>query len=72
MNTTDILLKRVLPDLKMINKIVCQELFIELENCLAQLMQKNDELLEVKEKVQFLQEKNRAVWSCWVSSRTES
>ena len=55
MNTTDILLKRVLPDLKMINKIVCQELFIELENCLAQLMQKNDELLEVKEKVQFLQ-----------------
>jgi chromosome segregation ATPase len=41
------------------NKSVCQDLFIELENCMAQLMQKDDELLEVEEKFQFLQEKNR-------------
>ncbi|CAN6305159.1 unnamed protein product [Urochloa humidicola] len=41
------------------NKSVCQELFIELENCMAQLTQKDDELLEAEEKVQFLQEKNR-------------
>ena len=41
------------------SKSVCQELFIELENCRAQLMQKDDELLEVEEKFQFLQEKNR-------------
>ncbi|RLN18105.1 protein NETWORKED 1A [Panicum miliaceum] len=41
------------------NKSVCQELFIELENCMAQLTQKDDELLEVEEKFQFLQEKNR-------------
>ncbi|RLN39541.1 hypothetical protein C2845_PM01G42190 [Panicum miliaceum] len=41
------------------NKSVCQELFIELENCMAQLMQKDDELLEVEDKFQFLQEKNR-------------
>ncbi|KAG2549009.1 protein NETWORKED 1D-like isoform X1 [Panicum virgatum] len=41
------------------NKIICQELFIELENCMSQLMQKDDELLEVEEKFQFLQEKNR-------------
>ncbi|CAL4933495.1 unnamed protein product [Urochloa decumbens] len=41
------------------SKSVCQELFIELENCVAQLTQKDDELLEAEEKVQFLQEKNR-------------
>ncbi|CAN6318432.1 unnamed protein product [Urochloa humidicola] len=41
------------------NKSVCEELFIELENCMAQLTQKDDELLEAEEKVLFLQEKNR-------------
>jgi chromosome segregation ATPase len=41
------------------NKTVCQELFIELENCMAQLTQKDDELLEAEEKIQFLQGKNR-------------
>ncbi|CAL4925000.1 unnamed protein product [Urochloa decumbens] len=41
------------------SKSICQELFIELENCMAQLTQKDDELLEAEEKVQFLQEKNR-------------
>ncbi|KAL6641093.1 hypothetical protein ACP70R_019274 [Stipagrostis hirtigluma subsp. patula] len=41
------------------NKSVCQELAIELESYMAQLMQKDDELLEAEDKVQFLQEKNR-------------
>jgi chromosome segregation ATPase len=41
------------------NNNISQELAIELENCMAQLMQKDDELLEAEEKVQFLQEKNR-------------
>ncbi|XP_062205599.1 protein NETWORKED 1D-like [Phragmites australis] len=40
------------------NRSVCQELAIELESCMSQLMQKDDELLEAEEKVQFLQEKN--------------
>nr|CAB3499623.1 unnamed protein product [Digitaria exilis] len=41
------------------NKSICQELFTELQNCMAQLTQKDDELLEAEEKVQSLQEKNR-------------
>ncbi|XP_062200617.1 protein NETWORKED 1D-like [Phragmites australis] len=41
------------------NNSVCQELAIELESCMEQLMQKDDELLEAEEKVQLLQEKNR-------------
>ncbi|TVU31106.1 hypothetical protein EJB05_22776 [Eragrostis curvula] len=41
------------------NNSVCQEVAIELESCMAQLMQKDDELLEAEEKVQFLQDKNR-------------
>lgn len=41
------------------NNNICQELAIELESCFAQLMQKDDELLEAEEKVRFLQEKNR-------------
>ncbi|KAG8091635.1 hypothetical protein GUJ93_ZPchr0012g20973 [Zizania palustris] len=42
-----------------INKSVCQELVIELESCMAQLLQKDDELLDAEEKVHFLQGKNR-------------
>jgi chromosome segregation ATPase len=41
------------------NNNISQELAIELENCMVQLMHKDDELLEAEEKVQFLQEKNR-------------
>ncbi|WVZ59026.1 hypothetical protein U9M48_009235 [Paspalum notatum var. saurae] len=41
------------------NKSVYQELAVQLENCVAQLVQKDDELQETEEKVQFLQEKNR-------------
>ncbi|KAM0822092.1 hypothetical protein ACQ4PT_071729 [Festuca glaucescens] len=40
-------------------KSVCQELFGELERCMAQLVQKDDELLEAEENVQLMQEKNR-------------
>jgi chromosome segregation ATPase len=42
-----------------INQSVCQELVVELENCMTQLVQKDDELMEAEEKVQLLQEKNR-------------
>ncbi|KAF0929778.1 hypothetical protein E2562_024463 [Oryza meyeriana var. granulata] len=42
-----------------INKSVCEELAIELESCTAQLLQKDDELLEAEEKVHFLQGKNQ-------------
>ncbi|XP_066385278.1 LOW QUALITY PROTEIN: protein NETWORKED 1D-like [Miscanthus floridulus] len=42
-----------------INQCVCQELVVELENCMTQLVQKDDELMEAEEKVQLLQEKNR-------------
>uniref|UniRef100_A0A0D9XJU7 NAB domain-containing protein n=1 Tax=Leersia perrieri TaxID=77586 RepID=A0A0D9XJU7_9ORYZ len=42
-----------------INRSICQELAIELESCMAQLLQKDDELLEAEEKVHLLQGKNR-------------
>ncbi|CAM0957447.1 unnamed protein product [Alopecurus aequalis] len=38
---------------------VCQELAIELESCMAQLLQKDDELLEAEENFQLMQQKNR-------------
>lgn len=41
------------------NQSVYQELVVELENCMAQLEQKDGELMEAEEKVQLLQEKNR-------------
>ncbi|ONM06365.1 Protein NETWORKED 1A [Zea mays] len=41
------------------NRSVFQELVVELENCMTQLVQKDDELMEAEEKVQLLQEKNR-------------
>ncbi|KAL6883650.1 hypothetical protein ACP4OV_011064 [Aristida adscensionis] len=41
------------------DRSVSQEMAIELESYMVQLMQKDDELLEAEEKVQFLQEKNR-------------
>lgn len=40
-------------------KSVCQELFGELEHCMALLVHKDDELLEAEENVQLMQEKNR-------------
>lgn len=40
-------------------KSVCQELAIELESCMVQLIQKDDELLEAEENAQLTQEKNR-------------
>uniref|UniRef100_A0A0E0EY14 NAB domain-containing protein n=1 Tax=Oryza meridionalis TaxID=40149 RepID=A0A0E0EY14_9ORYZ len=42
-----------------INKSICQELASELESCMAQLSQKDDELLEAEDKVHLLQGKNR-------------
>ncbi|KAL5230645.1 hypothetical protein ABZP36_029421 [Zizania latifolia] len=41
------------------NKSICQELVIELESCMAQLLHKDDELLEAEKKVHFLQGKNQ-------------
>lgn len=38
---------------------ISQELAVELESCMAQLMQKDDELLEAEENVQLMQAKNR-------------
>uniref|UniRef100_A0A452Y9J7 NAB domain-containing protein n=1 Tax=Aegilops tauschii subsp. strangulata TaxID=200361 RepID=A0A452Y9J7_AEGTS len=40
-------------------KSISQELAVELESCMAQLMQKDDELLEAEENVQLMQAKNR-------------
>jgi DNA-binding protein YbaB len=40
-------------------KSVCQELVGELESCIAQLVRKDDKLLEAEENVQLMQEKNR-------------
>uniref|UniRef100_A0A0E0IS98 NAB domain-containing protein n=1 Tax=Oryza nivara TaxID=4536 RepID=A0A0E0IS98_ORYNI len=42
-----------------INQSICQELASELESCMAQLSQKDDELLEAEDKVHLLQGKNR-------------
>ncbi|KAK3153743.1 hypothetical protein QOZ80_2BG0180530 [Eleusine coracana subsp. coracana] len=49
------------------NNSISQDLAIELESCMAQLMQKDDELLEAEEKVQFLQVKNRELCGVVVS-----
>ncbi|VAH15668.1 unnamed protein product [Triticum turgidum subsp. durum] len=38
---------------------ISQELAVELESCMVQLMQKDDELLEAEENVQLMQAKNR-------------
>ncbi|KAM3408181.1 hypothetical protein ACQJBY_001413 [Aegilops geniculata] len=40
-------------------KSISQELTVELESCMAQLMQKDDELLEAEENVELMQAKNR-------------
>ena len=41
------------------SKIICQELTIECKSSMTQLMQKDDKLRKVDEKVQFLQERNQ-------------
>ncbi|KAF2937405.1 protein NETWORKED 1D [Oryza sativa Japonica Group] len=41
------------------SKIICQELTIECNSSMTQLMQKDDKLRKVDEKVQFLQERNQ-------------
>uniref|UniRef100_A0A0E0K925 NAB domain-containing protein n=1 Tax=Oryza punctata TaxID=4537 RepID=A0A0E0K925_ORYPU len=41
------------------SKIICQELTIECKSSMTQLMQKDDKLRKIDEKVQFLQERNQ-------------